>query len=134
MTPDQIVQILLALNIAQLLRGVQQEWAKRKTAEYTRKYTDVDAARQRDRDHEERLLKRIDELEKAQEERDAARDQEIRVLRQEIADCHKNHMETRVTAAVLQNENAAMKLRMDELEQRRSNSGPPQGQPERRQK
>ncbi len=136
MNPEQLVQILVALNCAGLLANLSQWWTRRQETVSTRKYSDMDQARTRDQDREERLLKRIDELEDAQATREAAMQAEIRELRLGLDDCQKNHAAAQIIAAGLKAENSAMQRQLDELSRnlnrRHHDDGPPRGQPERR--
>jgi len=124
------------MNMAGLLANLSQWWTRRQETASTRQYGYADQMRARDQDREERLHKRIEELEQVQEARDAARDEEIRILRLEIAECQRAHAESRITSAGLQAENVVMKRQLDqlarELERRRHDGSPPPGQPERR--
>lgn len=136
MTPEQLVQILVALNMAGLLANLSQWWTRKQETLAARHFTDADQSRAEQRAREDRLLARIDELEQWQSDREVAMAAELKELRQAIADCQKAHTESRVMAAGLQAENAAMKRQLDDLmrtlDRRHSNSGPPEGQRERR--
>ncbi len=136
MTPEQLVQILVALNIAGLLTNGLQWWTKRQEVSATHRYTTDDTVRLRDQAREERLLTRIQELERAQADREAAMQIELHELRQGLEECQAQHTQAQIVAATLQAENNTMKRQLDQLmgslERRRHDSGPPRGTEERR--
>ncbi len=137
MTPEQLVQILVALNVAGLLANLSQWWTRRQEVMSTRKFSDMDQMHARDQDREKRLLTRIDEMEDAQASREVAMQNEIRELRQGLAECQKQHAQAQIIAAGLKAENSAMQRQLDELtrnlDRRHYDGGPPRGQSERRQ-
>ncbi len=136
MNPEQLVQILVALNCAGLLANLSQWWTRRQETASTRQYSWADQIRTRDQEREERLLTRIGELEHAQGEREESMQAELRELRAGLDDCQKNHAAAQIIAAGLKAENAAMQRQLDELSRnlnrRHHDSGPPSGQEERR--
>ncbi len=125
MNPEQLVQILVALNLAGLLANLSQWWTRRQDTSTTRRYS-----------AEDRLLNRIGELEDAQAVRETAMQEEIHQLRIGLEECQKQHAAAQVIAAGLKAENAAMQRQLDELSRnlnrREHDYGPPRGQPERR--
>lgn len=125
MTPEQLVQILVALNAAGGLGILLQMWQHRQERSGSRE----DA-------HDARQQQRIDELEQAQKERDTARDAEIKELRGAVEECHKNHAFSLAEVAGLKAENQGLQRQMnalnEEMERRRSFDGPPPGREERR--
>ncbi len=136
MSPEQLVQILVALNVTGGAAAAWLWWTRRQDALLTRRYNETDIARQQDIARENRLLARITELEDAQAQREASMQEEIRQLRVGLEACQKQHAEAQIIAAGLQAENVAMKRQLDalshSLERRRENDGPPTGQAERR--
>lgn len=136
MSPDYVIQILIALNITGGVAAAWLWWTRRQDAAATRRWTDADLNRQRDQEREERLLHRIEELEDAQALREASMQEEIRQLRVGLEACQKQHAEAQIIAAGLQAENVSMKRQLDalshSLERRRRDDGPPAGQEERR--
>ncbi len=136
MTPEQLVQILVALNVAGLLANLSQWWTRRQETSTTRQYSWADQIRARDQEREERLLSRISELEDAQASREASMQAEIQQLRQGLEACQQQHSAAQIIAAGLQAENATMRRQLDSLmhnlDRRHREDGPPPGQPERR--
>ncbi len=136
MSPEQLVQILVALNVTGGAAAAWLWWTRRQDALLSRRYSETDLARQQDMARENRLLSRITELEDAQAQREASMQEEIRQLRLGLEACQKQHVEAQVIAAGLKAENVAMKQQLDNLmrslERRQHDNGPPDGQRERR--
>lgn len=125
MTPEQLVNVMVALDAAGAIGILLKMWQHRQ-----------ERGTKREDDYDQRQQQRIDKLESEAEARDTARDHEIQELRQGIQQCHENHAAARVEVASLKAENQGLQRQIDvltnEMERRRHYDGPPLGESERR--